>query len=246
MQTVIDGVLTEYNTFGQKNKNNILILHGWGQSSKNWEYVGQVLSKNYNIFLLDLPGFGGSSIPEAPFNTEDYSNFVNQFIKKIIKGKVILIGHSFGGKIAIKLTSKNPAYIEKLFLISPSGIESRSIITDLKIVLVKIIKVVFFWTPKNIKNTLLQKFGSRDYVNSDKMKGTFIKTVGEMVVNDAKNIRVPTVIIWGENDEEINLKNSKKLKRLINGSILRVIWGQRHSANIESPDKLLSILNDYV
>lgn len=246
MQTVVSGVLTSYRTFGRGNKKNILILHGWGQSSKNWEYIGRALSKNYNVFLLDLPGFGDSSIPEAPFNTEDYSNFVRQFIKKIIKRKIILIGHSFGGKIAIKLASKNPADIEKLFLISPSGIESRSVITNLKIILAKIIKIALFWAPKNFKNLLLQKFGSRDYVNSGEMKETFIKTVKEMVVDDAKSIRVPTIIIWGENDEEVDLKNSKKLKQLIDISILRVVWGQGHSVNIESPDKLLAILNDYV
>lgn len=247
MQIVIDEVLVNYKALGLKNKSSILILHGWGQSSKNWEYIGNALAKKFKVFLVDLPGFGGSSVPNSVFDTKDYTNLIAKFSKQIIKDDFILIGHSFGGKIAIKMASSaNGTKIKRLILISPSGIESKSLLTIAKIFAAKIFKVILFWLPSKTKNYFIRRFGSKDYANANEMRDVFSKIIGESVVNDAKKISTPTIIIWGEKDEEINLKNSKKLKSLIKGSILRVVWGERHSVNIEAPDKLLSIIQDYV
>jgi len=65
MQAVINDILTEYNILGLKNNEDIIIIHGWGQSSRDWEYVAQTLSDKYRVVVLDLPGFGGSSLPQT-------------------------------------------------------------------------------------------------------------------------------------------------------------------------------------
>jgi len=245
MQAVINDILTEYNILGLKNNEDIIIIHGWGQSSKDWEYVAQTLSDKYRVVVLDLPGFGGSSLPPKPYNTEMYAKFIKNFIEKLGLRKVILIGHSLGGKISICL-SAGSTNIKKLFLIAPSGIENKSVITIVKIILVKILKVFLFWLPLKIRQKYVYLLGSRDYLNAGEMRETLKKVINENVTKQAAKIKVPTVIVWGEKDEEVNLKTSKKLRGLIKNSTLRIIWGERHSVNIESPDKLLSILADYL
>jgi len=165
MQAVINDILTEYNILGLKNNEDIIIIHGWGQSSRDWEYVAQTLSDKYRVVVLDLPGFGGSSLPPKPYNTEMYAKFIKNFIEKLGLRKVILIGHSLGGKISICL-SAGSTNIKKLFLIAPSGIENKSVITIVKIILVKILKVFLFWLPLKIRQKYVYLLGSRDYLNA--------------------------------------------------------------------------------
>lgn len=245
MQTVIDNILTNYEILGSKNQKTILILHGWGQSLENWRYVANKLSEKYKVVLLDLPGFGSSSQPEKSFNTQDYSDFIIKFVKKVNIDRFILVGHSFGGKISIKLASQNNN-IEKLFLISPSGFEDISFLGTLKIYIAKIINLLFFWLPQNVKEKIVYTFASQDYINAGKMLETFKKVVHEKAAFDATKIAVPTIIVWGEYDKEVKLNTSRILKGLIHNSILRILWGVGHSPNIEVPEKLVNLLLEYL
>lgn len=245
MQTVIESILTNYEIFGSKNRKSVLILHGWGQSIENWKTVAQKISEKYRVILLDFPGFGSSSQSEHAFDLQNYSEFVNNFIEANKLKDLILIGHSFGGKISIKLTSETPV-IKQLFLISPSGIENKSFIVILKTLIFKILKNSLFWLPQNVKEKYVLIFGSRDYKNAGNMRETFKKVIGEKIDLSAKKINIPTIIIWGENDKELGLKNALKLKSLIKNSTLRVLWGIGHSPNIESPEKLANLLSEYL
>lgn len=245
MQTVIDNILTNYEILGSKNQKNILILHGWGQSLENWKFVANKLSENYMVVLLDLPGFGSSSQPNSTFGMQEYSNFVNEFINKMKLENIILIGHSFGGKISIEIASEN-SKIDQLFLISPSGIENRSFIVNIKNIISKILRVLLFWLPEKFKENYRFIIGSRDYINAGKMREIFKKVINEKMISYAENIDLPTIIVWGEKDEELNLKNAKLLKSLIKNSTLRILWGVGHSPNIESPEKLVNLLSEYL
>jgi pimeloyl-ACP methyl ester carboxylesterase len=245
VQTVIDGILTNYEILGSKNPESALILHGWGQSSENWKAVADRLSAKYSVILLDLPGFGSSSQSEIAFDIQAYSDFVDKFIDKIALSHLILIGHSFGGKISIKIAAENPK-IDSLFLISPSGIENKSIMAIVKTIISKILKVFLFWMPQKFREKYIRILGSRDYVSAGKMRDTFKKIVNEKVISSAKKINVPTIIIWGDKDSELSLKNAKSLKNLIRNSTLRVLWGLGHSPNIEAPEKLVNLLFEYL
>lgn len=245
MQTVINNILANYEVLGSNNQKTILVLHGWGQSLENWRIVAEKLAKEYKVFLLDLPGFGGSSIPIVTFGIQEYSEFIDKFVKKMNLNNFMLIGHSLGGKIAIKNSVGN-SKIKWLFLISPSGIDSKSYLTKIKIIFIKIAKIFLFWIPGSMKNKYLNIFASPDYISAGSMRKIFKKVVDEKVVLDAKDILVPTFIIWGENDKEIDIKNSKILKDLIKGSTLRILWGIGHSPNIEAPEKLSSLLLEYL
>lgn len=245
MQIVINEILTNYEILGVKNKKTILILHGWGQNLEDWRVVANKLADKYRVVLLDLPGFGSSSVPNSVFTTQDYAIFINEFINKINIANFILIGHSFGGKIALKISSQNNN-VSKLFLISPSGIDKKSFLTEIKIILTKIFRVFGFVVPESIKKGFLTTIASSDYINSGEMQNILKKVVNEKVILDAKKIKCPTIIIWGENDMEINAKTSKILKSLIKNSTLRILWGIGHSPNIENPEKLSTLLSEYL
>ncbi len=238
MQTIIDGILTNYEIFGDKNKNTLLILHGWKNSFKNWEEIGEKLSAGNKIVLLDLPGMGGSSMPTKTFDSYDYAEFVNKFIQKLKLTNLSLMGHSFGGKIGLIAAEKN-SKISKLILVDISGIENRSLMTSLRINLSKVFKI---FLPKKFSNS----FGSSDYKNAGDLLEIFKKIVREDIAKDAKKIKIPSLIIWGEDDKEVPLSSAKKLKELISNSSLRIVWKAGHHPHLEKPEKFLEIIYEYL
>lgn len=245
MQTVVNNILTNYEVFGEESANPVLILHGWGQSLMNWTLVANKLSEKNRVITLDLPGFGSSSLPPKPYGVKEYSPFLKNFTRKIGLKDPVLIGHSLGGKIAINLSS-NVDFITKLILISPSGIGPKPFLANVKIIIFKILNPLFFWSPVTLKEKFVKLFASEDYKLSGNLKETFKKIVNQNVEKDAQKITIPTLIVWGENDKELNPKNSKLLKRLIKNSVIRIVWGAGHSPNIEVPDKLSNLLSEYI
>ena len=96
--------------YKQKGKGEaIVILHGWGGSSKSWEKVIEFLSNNnYMVVCPDLPGFGESDDPKQAWNINKYICFVLDFLNVLKIDEFILLGHSFGGGLSTKITAKNP------------------------------------------------------------------------------------------------------------------------------------------
>src|SRR5258708_38189547 len=96
---------------------SVLFLHGWRSNKEILQPVIAQLQNQFNIYGLDLPGFGGSQTPQKSLSVGDYANVVGEFIRKLELKRVILVGHSFGGRVAIKLAANHPATVEKLILV---------------------------------------------------------------------------------------------------------------------------------
>lgn len=243
MQTVIDNILINHEILGQKNENTILILHGWKNSLKNWEEVGKKLSNKNKVVLVDLPGFGNSSVPKnQPFDTYDYAQTINRFIEKLNLQNITLMGHSFGGKIGTIIASDNPK-IKKLILVDNSGITNRNIVTSLKMYVFKIIK---FFLPKKLSEKFSNTLSSEDYKNAGSLRESFSQIVKQDTRESAKKINAPTLIVWGENDKDVPLSSAKILKEIIPNSTLRIVWRTTHHPHLEKPDKFMEIIEEYI
>src|SRR5437868_1870950 len=98
-------------------KSPILILHGWGKTGSAYSAIQKLFEeKGYEVFAPNLPGFGSESLVKPVMNIDDYAEWVIEYLKKKKRKKVILIGHSFGGRISAKLTAFHPELVEKLIL----------------------------------------------------------------------------------------------------------------------------------
>ena len=103
---------------------NILVLHGWGGSKKSWkEWVKCFDDKKYKIFVPDLPGFGGEKAPERPWYVHDYADWVRKYMKKHHLVRPVVVAHSFGARIAIKMCSSDKNVFSRLFLVGAAGIK---------------------------------------------------------------------------------------------------------------------------
>ncbi len=219
---------------------DILLLHGWGQNIEMMKILGDRFSDKFRITILDLPGFGSSDEPKEPWTITDYSNMLELFIQLVKIKKPIIIGHSFGGRLAIRYSANHP--IEKLVLFgSPCIRESDTL--PLYVRVLKAIKKLPFMN--EIGEYMKQYIGSRDYkAASPIMRQTLVNVVNEDLSNYAKKIEEPTLLIWGQNDTEAPLEKAKELEKIMIDAALIVLPGT-HYAYIENLERVVTILKQF-
>lgn len=220
----------------------IVYLHGWGQNIQMMEPIAKPFEKNVDTLILDLPGCGKSGEPNNVWSLEDYADMVHALVEKLKIKKVILVGHSFGGKISIIYASKYK--VEKLILLaSPYKVKIKKISLKVRI-LKKLAKIPFL---KNIANRMKKNMGSTDYKNaSPKMRPILVKHVNTDVSEFCEDIKCPTLIIWGTKDEDATLDNAYELEKLIQNSAVIEYPGLSHYAYLEDLNKTISIIKSFI
>lgn len=245
MQKIVNEALINYEVVGKKQDKTLLILHGWGRSLTEWLPIANAFAEKYQVYVLDLPGFGNSELPqESIANSQWYADVIEQFIKKLKLKNVSALGHSFGGKLLLILATMN--LLKKIILVDASGIEKRPLQTKIKIMIFKLFKGLIFVLPTPLRKAVMTWFSRSYYKYTPEVRESLKKVVKEDLSNFAKKIDTETIIIWGENDKIVPTKYARELKNMIKGSTLRIVWGAGHSPHQEKPDRFLQILKEYL
>lgn len=241
MQIVLNGTLTNFLAVNPHQKQTLLILHGWSQSSLHWQTILDNLPPTVAGIALDLPSFGSTQpIPGNP-GVPEYTDFVKNFITKQKLKNVILLGHSFGGQIAVDFSLRYSKLISHLILVSPACIrDSRP---NQKSQIAKKLKPLINAISPKIYDYLFSLIASKNYLNSTQVQRTVLnKILYQDYSKKLQDITVDTAVIWGDKDTTIENK-SKFLVDTIPKSHLYVIYGANHSAQVSSPQKFISLLN---
>ena len=242
----IDGIKVHYEIKGRKGK-PVILLHGWGQNIEMMDYIAEFLKSHFKIYNLDLPGFGESDDPPTPFSVEDYSIFLKNFADSFKIENPIIIGHSFGCRIAIHYAYKNPVY--KMVLTGAAGIrDKRTLKYYFKTYSYKLGKKLmnagFF---KNKLAELQKNAGSEDYKNSSGvMRTTFVKVVNDDVTPLLKNISTETLLVFGECDEATPVSKGKKMEKLMQNATLVIFEGDDHYAYFHQGDRFNRVLEAFL
>jgi len=246
----IDNINIYYEKHGEKSQ-SIVILPGWGDNRKTFYYLINHLKDYFTIYILDYPGFGNSSFPNKDLTIFEYANLINQFIESLSLENPILIGHSFGGRIISILTTLYKKKYKKLLLIDVAGIKRKNIKLYLKQTIYKLLKKLGLMLPNKLKkkylNFLFNKFSSSDYRTLDKhLLKTFQNIVREDLSKHYKDIKLETLILWGEFDDITSLKDGKKINKLIKNSSLIVIKNTKHFPYLEKKYLVSRIVFEYL
>lgn len=228
---------------------DLIMLHGWGLNSSTFWPSVDFLKENLTLWILDLPGFGKSDAPQKAFDTSDYAEILAEFIRINKIKKPSILGHSFGGKISIRIASKYEDLIDKLILVGASGI--KRIPSFRKVFIYPLAKIVHHLVPDifNLKTIIRKKFYRKiesDYENAGLMKDTLLKTIGEDLTEQLKKIKNETLIIWGDEDKAVPLRYGKKMYQLIENSKLIVIEGKGHFLHVHDPERFTYYVKDFV
>ena len=219
---------------------DIILLHGWGQNIEMMKPLGDNFSDKYRITILDLPGFGESDEPKNTWTIDDYELMLEDFIKELKIKKPIIIGHSFGGRLAIRYSARNP--IEKLVLFGSPCIRIQEAL-PLNVRILKSLKKLPGMN--KIGEYMKQYIGSRDYkAASPVMRQTLVEVVNEDLSKYAKEIEEPTLLIWGQNDTEAPVAEAKELEKIMIDAALIILPGT-HYAYLENLAQVVNILNSF-
>lgn len=250
MNIDIDGVKLHYHVSGQGYP--VVLLHGWGGSIQSFAPVHAHLEKNFLVYSLDMPGFGESPEPPTAWGTIEYAALVEKFLQRMHIEKPILMGHSFGGRLTIRLAAKNIA--KKIILVDSAGIPPhRSMGYYFRVYRFKCLKGILSLPGLHlIKPKVLDwyrnKYGSSDYKSavSDVMRGSFIKVVNEDLRPLLEEIKVPSLLIWGDLDTATPLSDGQLMEQKIADSGLVVLKNTGHFSYLEKLGEFLLIVDSFL
>ena len=219
---------------------DVILLHGWGQNIEMMKFIGDRLD-GFRITIIDFPGFGDSTEPPFPWTISDYTDLLYKLVKELKIKKPIIMGHSFGGRVAIKYASMYD--VEKLILFASPFNDNDDQIS----IKTKILKGLKRLPGMNKIGEFMKNFiGSSDYKKaSPVMRQVLVNAINEDLSNDAKKIVCPTLLIWGTNDEAVPVSEAKKLEKLIDDAALIILPGT-HYAYIENIDRVMVILDNFL
>lgn len=192
---------------GEVTPRHLLLLHGWGASRESLRGIGVLFQHTHTVHLIDLPGFGDAPAPPPEWSTIDYTDLVQQYILERLPGTVLVAGHSFGGRVAIRLAARHLPQVTALVLMGVPGLPQPALTR----------RALRRWWIRTLRKVLIglkpiagnagvewhtRTYGSKDYLAAGELRSVFVKVVNEDLTESATAIACPTLLLWGTDDTE--------------------------------------------
>lgn len=251
MQVKINNWNINYEVMGEGNP--AILLHGWLANLETMRPIANNLSRNFKVYLVDVVGFGKSDLPEHPLNTNDFGDFLQEFVNTLKIKNPILIGHSNGGRMIINAVGRNIVNPKKVILIDSAGLKpKRKLGYYLKVGFYKTGKFFLNLLPntkkiKAFKEKLRNNVGSSDYKSSSNvLKETMKLIVNEDLSHLLPKINVPTLLFWGTLDDATPISDGRKMAKLIPDSGLIEYPGSTHFSYLENINNFNAVVNEFL
>ena len=251
MECQVKGLRVNYEVKGQGE--TVVLLHGWASSLQTYRALMEQLSAKYRVIAVDFPGMGNSEEPKEPWDVDGFADFVLAFLEQFDIKKLSLVGHSYGGRVIIKLANRAlPFAIDKIVLIDSAGIKPPA--SKKKNARQRVYKIgKWFLSLKPVAKlfpTALEKlkvkFGSADYAAaSPMMRQCLVKAVNEDLTHLLPGIKATTLLVWGDRDTATPLRDAQLMEKTIPGAGLEVIPGTGHFSFVENPYLFGRIMASY-
>jgi len=218
----------------------LLLLHGWGASSANFGPVIGALHEKFTVLAPDLPGFGFSDQPLEPWGSYEYAGVVARLAAEVEASHFHVLGHSFGGRVALALSCAYPGLVKKLVLVDSPGIRVPAAAKlALKGCLYRALRFSARALPPPQRESVLswarQLLGSPDYRAAGPLRGTLVKLLSEDFRTKLPGILSPTLVIWGDHDTEVPLDTARIMAQEIPHAELMIIPNAGHFPFLDQP-----------
>lgn len=242
MKQKVGNIEINYVRYGNPDGKSLILLHGWGQNIDMMRPIGDRFQSEFDIIIIDLPGFGESEKPEFVWTIHEYAACVHQFLQQIKVEKPIMIGHSFGGKITLDYASRYGC--EKIVILA-APFKREIVNLSMKTKLLKQLKKVPILN--KFEETAKKHIGSRDYRNADPiLRKILVEHVNLDLTEEVKAILCPSLLIWGTEDTEVPEERAYELEKLIKDSGVVMLEGGTHYAYLEYIERVISILRNFL
>jgi pimeloyl-ACP methyl ester carboxylesterase len=228
----------------------VLVLHGWGASIEAVHPIVTGLAPVAKVYALDLPGFGESELPPAAWGVEDYQAFVAAFMDSLAIERATIVGHSNGGRIAIRMASTEPSRASRLVLVDSAGIRpKRTLRWYRRVGMAKLGKYAarYLGAPgERLRTRLVGRAASADYAAAGPLRPTLVKLVNADLRSFMPAIQAPTLLVWGAEDADTPLSAAREMERLIPDAGLVVLEGAGHYSYLDQPVRFARIVSHFV
>jgi pimeloyl-ACP methyl ester carboxylesterase len=215
---------------------SVLALHGWRRDHRDFDGV---LASGLDAVALDLPGFGSTPPPPTAWGSPEYADAVAAVLDEM-QARVVVVGHSFGGRVAVHLAADHPEQIAGLVLSGaplhrPPGARPRP---RLSFRLARRLAALGVVSQDRIE-ALRQRYGSEDYRSaSGVMRDVLVRTLAEDYAGVLARLRCPVELVWGDDDTAAPLWVAERLAAELPGANLVVCAGAGHLTPLTVPGEL--------
>ena len=259
MYLTIDGYKINYKMSGPEDAaHTAVVLQGWGTTADMYDSVAAAINDSYLVLQPDLPGFGLSDEPREAWSVDDYSDFFCKFLNELGIKNATLIGHSYGGRMIIKMAARShdgtlPFGIDKIVLIDSAGVmPKRSALQNFKVKRYKSLRRLLTSRPVHsmfpeVIDYWMSKQGSEDYKKASPiMKACLVKAVNEDLQDIMHKVDIETLLVWGTEDADTPISDANIMEDKMPGAALVSIEGAGHYSFLEQPALFRSIIRSYL
>jgi pimeloyl-ACP methyl ester carboxylesterase len=228
----------------------VLVLHGWGASIEAAYPIVTGLAPVTSVYVPDLPGHGQSELPPAPWGVAEYQAFVAAFMDALGIERAAIVGHSNGGRIAIRMAATEPARAARLVLVDSAGIRpKRTLRYYRRVGMAKVGKYAarYLGAPgERLRARIVGRVASADYAAAGEMRPTLVRLVNSDLRKYLPQIRVPTLLVWGANDTDTPLADAHTMEKLIPDAGLVVLEDAGHYSYLDQPARFARIVSHFL
>ena len=248
--TEVEGLRVQFRMRGNSEGEPLLMLHGWGGSSLSFMGAASLLEEKYRTLAPDLPGFGFSEAPVQAWGSDDYARAIAELPRSAGYEAVNVMGHSFGGKVALSLATQHPELVKRLVIVASPilrlppepGVRRASLrysmVRGAARLLPPVREQMLAWGR--------ERFGSSDYKSAGVLRPTLVRVVNEDLRPLLASVRVPVLLIWGSEDGEVPLRVAEEaMGELADGRLVR-LEGAGHFPFLDQPEAFAEAVGEFL
>jgi pimeloyl-ACP methyl ester carboxylesterase len=214
--TLVDEILD-----GASNR-HMVFLHGWGANRESLRGIGVLFQNSAVVHLLDLPGFGDAPPPPPDWDTARYADLVQSYLLTLPSGPVLLVGHSFGARVSIRLAARRLNQLRGSVLMASPGLPPPAIsAVRIRRAAIRLLRRAFYLIKPITGGGLIdwhtRTFGSADYLAAGPLRSVFVRIVAETYEEDVRAIQSPVLFLYGSDDRETPPSLAYRFKALMDG-----------------------------
>jgi pimeloyl-ACP methyl ester carboxylesterase len=241
----LDGLSLAYRVSGPPAAVPVVLLHGWGASIDAVAAVQDGLADEFRVVAFDLPGFGSSDLPPPDWGSPQYAELIARALARLGLERVSLIGHSFGGKVALLLASRQDGLPRRAVLVNSAGLRPRRTLSyHARVTAFKAARRLAGGGP--LAGWVGQRLGSADYRSAGPLRQVFVRVVNEDLRSLLPRVACPTLLVWGDQDRETPPGDAAIMEREIPDAGLVVFPGAGHFSYADDLPRFLRVVRNFL
>ncbi|MFC7392331.1 alpha/beta fold hydrolase [Scopulibacillus cellulosilyticus] len=263
----INGVQIYYEKHGHAHQNHpvLIMVHGYLSSTFSFRSLIPYLKEQYNIYALDLPGFGQSEKSMTfVYSLDNYAKLVLAFIEAMNIKHAVLIGHSMGGQICLNAAKKDPEHILRVVCLSASGYmgKVKSSLRFASYIPFMSYYVKRYFEKKDVMKVFLDVVHDKELIDEPMKEGylkpmrdfNFYRTLlrlarhreGDMYSSELNQIKQPVLLLWGSEDKIVPVSIGERLKKDLPCSEMKVYQNTGHLLPEEKPAEVAKDIQRFI